>query len=88
MTVDKSSIIKSPNFRWEFGIPHNKKSIALFERIQELDFKYNNDYFEWKSGGDGDNGEELMYLLDQYFEEFEALFEPLRFFGFVSCLLH
>jgi len=33
----------------------------------EYDFKFNNDYFCWKIGGDGDNGEELMYELDEYF---------------------
>ena len=38
------------------------------EHIVALDFELNNDYFCWKTGGDGDNGEILMYLLDIFFE--------------------
>jgi hypothetical protein len=30
------------------------------------------DYFGWKCGGDGDNGETLMYELDILFEEREV----------------
>jgi len=38
------------------------------EHIMALDFELTNDYFNWKVGGDGDNGETLMYLLDMFFE--------------------
>ena len=54
--------------RWLNGIPHHAKSIELFEKLSEIDFKFGNDYFHWKSGGDGDNGEYLMYEMDIYFE--------------------
>ena len=57
------------NKRWEEGIPHHPKSEELFKAIAEIDYKYNSDFFCWKSGGDGDNGEILMYLMDVYFEE-------------------
>lgn len=57
------------NKRWEKGIPHHPKSEALFQKIMDYDFKHNNDYFCWKKGGDGDNGETLMYVLDLIFEE-------------------
>lgn len=57
------------NKRWEEGKPHHPKSIALFKKIQEVDFIWNNDHFCWKYGGDGDNGESLMYVLDIIFEE-------------------
>lgn len=53
--------------RWEQGIPHDPRSEALYKSIAELDFEYG-DIFCFKSGGDGDNGEHLMYLLDIYFE--------------------
>ena len=58
--------------RWSQGIPHDTRSIELYKRIEQLDFEINNDYFRFKSGGDGDNGEILMYLLDTYFEEKDA----------------
>ena len=54
--------------RWENGIEHDPRSVALYRSIAEIDFSENGDYFCWKSGGDGDNGEALMYLLDIHFE--------------------
>ena len=57
------------NKRWEDGIDHHPKSVALFKCIAKVDFKYCSDSFCWKSGGDGDNGETLMYILDIIFEE-------------------
>ncbi len=56
------------NKRWEEGTPHHPKSEELVHAITELDFEYGGDYFCFKVGGDGDNGEHLMYLLDIYFE--------------------
>ena len=56
------------NKRWEQGIDHHPKSIELFHAIKEIDFELGDDFFCWKSGGDGDNGEHLMYELDIYFE--------------------
>ena len=57
------------NKRWEEGTPHHPKSEELFKKIQEVDFIWNGDAFCWKYGGDGDNGESLMYVLDIIFEE-------------------
>jgi len=54
--------------RWETGTQHHPKSEDLMVHLQFLDFWHNNDYFCWKAGGDGDNGEELMYQMDAYFE--------------------
>jgi hypothetical protein len=59
------------NKRWEKGFAHHQKSIELYKKIEELDFLFGGDSFCFKSGGDGDNGENLMYLLDIYFEEKE-----------------
>ena len=50
-----------------FAKQHNPKSKELFEFISTLDFE-NGDYFCFKSGGDGDNGEILMDLFDCYFK--------------------
>lgn len=52
---------------WEQGVEHHPKSIELYDFISDLDMK-NGDTFDFKSGGDRDNGEDLMYLLDIWFE--------------------
>ena len=54
--------------RWENGADHHPKSLEIMKVISEIDLKLYNDYFCWKQGGDGDNGETLMYQLDVYFE--------------------
>jgi len=55
--------------RWEEDIPHHPRSEELMRKIAGVDYYFNNDTFCWKQGGDGDNGEELMYLLDIIFEQ-------------------
>ena len=59
------------NKRWEDGLPHHPDSEKVYMLIAEADEKYGNDFFCFKSGGDGDNGEHLMYLLDIIFEQGE-----------------
>ena len=54
--------------RWEKGIDHHPLSKRLMEFLAEHDFKDNGDYFCWKKGGDGDNGEILMYEMDAFFD--------------------
>lgn len=49
-------------------MPHHPKSLALFEKLMKIDFELNDDYFCWKSGGDGDNGEQMLFELDILFE--------------------
>ena len=61
------------NKRWEQGIPHHPKSIKLFTALADIDWEYGDDYFCWKHGGDGDNGERMMYEMDIYFENLDAL---------------
>jgi hypothetical protein len=53
--------------RWEQGIPHDPRSIEIAEALGDIDYADGGDYFCFKFGGDGDNGEHLMYLLDIYF---------------------
>jgi len=60
------------NKRWELGIEHHPESVKIFNALDHIDFKYGGDFFYWKSGGDGDNGEQLMYELDIYFECLDA----------------
>jgi len=60
--------IPDPGTRWEKGTPHHPESIRLYQELELLDFEVCGDYFCFKSGGDGDNGETLMYLMDMIFE--------------------
>ena len=48
-------------------VEHNPMSEDIYKFISEVDFA-NGDFFVFKSGGDGDNGEFLMSLLDEYFK--------------------
>lgn len=52
--------------RWELGIPHHPKSLEVSKIIRKAD-----EEGYWRFGGDGDNGEEILYYLDIYFEEEE-----------------
>lgn len=60
--------ILTPDERWEKGIDHDDRSCALVDALIEIDEKYNNGHVDIRVGGDGDNGEELAYLLDIYYE--------------------
>jgi hypothetical protein len=58
--------------RWEQGVPHDPRSVAIAKGIAAVDEEQCSDSFNWKFGGDGDNGETLLYLLDVYFERLDA----------------
>lgn len=47
---------------------HDPRSVEIFRALEDIDFNEFEDYFCWKSGGDGDNGEVLMEELDLYFQ--------------------
>lgn len=49
-----------------FAKEHLQQSRELFDHISKLDFE-SGDYFCFKSGGDGDNGEVLMDYFDDFF---------------------
>lgn len=55
--------------RWSSGQDHHLKSEELMAFLSEHDLSDYGDYFCWKVGGDGDNGETLMYEMDAYFEQ-------------------
>lgn len=57
------------NKRWEKGIGHHPLSKKIYAAIAAIDFEHGGDHFCFKSGGDGDNGEHLMYLLDIFIEQ-------------------
>jgi hypothetical protein len=63
--IDKE---KELGCRWSKCIEHHPESEKLMKFIMLNDFENYNDHFCWKIGGDGDNGETLMYQMDAYFE--------------------
>ena len=58
--------------RWGKGTDHHPKSIELMRSLARIDRNLCGGYFDWETGGDGDNGETLMYQLDIYFECLDA----------------
>lgn len=54
--------------RWAQNLDHHPMSKRLMDFIALHDFFDYGDYFCWKTGGDGDNGEALMYEMDAFFE--------------------
>jgi hypothetical protein len=54
--------------RWEDGIDHHPMSVRIMDFLCDHDFNDYGDFFCWKTGGDGDNGESLMYEMDAFFE--------------------
>lgn len=53
--------------RWEEGIEHDPRTIDLFQFMQQYDHEFAGGQLDLQSGGDGDLGESLMYLMDEYF---------------------
>jgi hypothetical protein len=59
--------------RWERGMPHDPRSIKIAKAIAKIDWEHGGDFLGLELGGDGDNGEYLLYLLDIYFEMEDGL---------------
>ena len=54
--------------RWSKGIEHEPHVDELIRLIADMDFYHFSDSFEFKVGGDGDNGETLAFILDELVE--------------------
>lgn len=66
---DKAKKLNLTNLdRWGEGMEHHPKSVRLMEFLKDHDFNDYSDYFGWQTGGDGDNGEALMFEMDAFFE--------------------
>jgi hypothetical protein len=61
--------------RWEAGIEHHPFSVKLMAHMKKMDVSNSADL---RTGGDGDLGETLMYLMDSFFEKFEKDFPALK----------
>jgi hypothetical protein len=66
--IVQSGVNLDINDRWEKGIEHHEKSVELARLIDATDMLCLDNYFYLKFGGDGDNGEFLLYILDIIFE--------------------
>jgi len=67
--MPKQSVIER---RWEAGTPHHPEAIRLLKAMAKLDTE---DEAGFKFGGDGDNGEILLYLLSEVLERDERVEE-------------
>ena len=54
--------------RWERGVEHHPLSERVVRFLSAHDQHDYNMYFDWRCGGDGDNGENLMFQMDPFFE--------------------
>jgi|APSaa5957512535_1039671.scaffolds.fasta_scaffold471159_2 hypothetical protein len=57
--MPKKSIIEK---RWEAGAPHHPDAIRILQAMARLDY---HDELDLRFGGDGDNGENLLYLMSE-----------------------
>lgn len=63
--------------RWSNGIEHHKNVDNVVRDLAEIDFMFFGNYFDWRVGGDGDNGESLMYELDVLMDLYDAEFRQM-----------
>lgn len=73
MSKDKYGVETDIEKRWDKGVSHHPESVRIMHEIADVDWNHNDYHFDWKSGGDGDNGEELMYEMDIVFERRDAV---------------
>ena len=58
--------------RWERGIDHDPRSKELLKFMSGYDLKFCDLSLDLKYGGDGDIGETLIYLMDEFFAAKDA----------------
>jgi len=66
--INKSFVEADITKRWSEGIEHHPKAKELAREIGSIDWLFGGDSFSFEFGGDGDNGEQLTYLLDILFD--------------------
>lgn len=65
-TKEEFENFHAPHTGWGYS-DHDPRAQEIYDFISWLDYYCENDFFCWKSGGDGDNGEVLLGELDGYF---------------------
>lgn len=69
---EKRGIVHDIGKRWEDGVEHHPEAERIFKMLETSDWSFGDDYFGWKAGGDGDNGETLKFSLSVLLELFDA----------------
>lgn len=57
---------------------HHPVAEAIYTLLEESDWTLGGDYFCWKSGGEGDNGECLMAVLSEWIRQDSSRLKPLK----------
>lgn len=57
--------------RWEDGIDHHSISYNIISFMEALEIETGEYLVDIRTGGDGDNGESMMYLMDPLWEKLE-----------------
>lgn len=65
--LDYTGIETNIEKRWERGMDHHPKSIEFAKHVHAVEMMSKNDFY-LDFGGDGDNGETVLFLLDIFFE--------------------
>lgn len=71
------------NTRWEEGMDHHPESQAVVRAMSRIDSLLGGDSLDISTGGDGDNGESMMFCLDVYFEAKDRGLDFDQFIGAV-----
>lgn len=58
---------------WVATTKHHPKSERLLQFMRLYDERKCSNHFDWRVGGDGDNGELAMYQMDAFFEMLDKL---------------
>ena len=66
--IERAGLAVDIAVMWSSGTPHDPRSVKLAEEIAEIDWLFCDDSFGFSFGGDGDNGEILLYALDILFK--------------------
>lgn len=62
MTVIKGVEVDT-NVRWEEGMSHHPEAKKLLRDMDRIDWAFNNGSADIRTGGDGDYGEQLLFLM-------------------------
>ncbi len=54
--------------RWEAGVPHHPLAEEFYQFLRKTNVA---DSADWRFGGDGDNGEDILLALSEFFDHLD-----------------